>query len=582
MRKSNGRLAALLLSLSISLPMSFSSTQSCFAAQGATDPVVEHSSDPWWKHAVFYEIYPRSFADSNGDGIGDLNGITAHLDYLQNLGVDAVWLTPCYPSPQVDFGYDISDYCNIDPVYGTLADFDKLVAEAKKRNIRIVMDFVINHTSDKHPWFIASRSSKTDSKRDWYIWRDGKAPSKPPNNWQSIFGHSAWDLDPRTGQYYYHFFYPQQPDLNGRNPDVRKAMYDVTRFWMDRGVAGFRLDAVGCLFEDPNLHDNPIQPGTNAFGDANMESKYNDRLEEVHDVMRELRHVIDSYPGDRVLIGETSGNDVKQVSRMFGGKLDEIQLPMNFFFAYLNKLSVPDFRRIIDEWDKNPAQGWPLYFFSNHDQVRHYVRYGDKVNNDAIAKLTATLLMTLRGTPLLYYGEEIGMENNDPKRVEDVYDPIGKIGWPKEKGRDGERTPMQWDGNQYAGFSHVKPWLMPADSFASHNAATEEGQPDSVLNFYKKLIQLRRTEPLRGGEYVPINASDLNVLAYLRKGAAGTVMVAINMSNQEQAFKPELPGAKYSAGASHVLLRSGEAAKANEKDDVIRLSPYAVQICALP
>jgi len=579
MRQFNGRLTSLLISLT--LGSSLFPAVTCFAAQGSA-PVVAHSSDPWWKHAVFYEIYPRSFADSNGDGIGDLNGITAHLDYLHDLGVDAIWLTPCYPSPQIDFGYDISDYCNIDPVYGTLADFDKLIAEAKKRNIRIVMDFVINHTSDKHPWFVASRSSKTDPKRDWYVWRDGKEANKPPNNWQSIFGHSAWDLDSRTGQYYYHFFYPQQPDLNWRNPEVRKAMFDVTRFWMDRGVAGFRLDAVGCLFEDQNLQDNPIKPGTNAFGDPNMESKYNDRLEEVHDVLRELRQVIDSYAGDRVLIGETSTSNVKELSRMYGAKLDEIQLPMNFFFAYLNKLSAADFRRLISEWDKNPAQGWPLYFFSNHDQVRHYVRYGDKTNNDAIAKVTATLFLTLRGTPLMYYGEELGMENNDPKRVEDVYDPIGKIGWPKEKGRDGERTPMQWTAADFAGFSTIKPWLTAPASFASHNVTVEEAQPDSILNFYKKLIQLRRTEPLRSGSYEPINTSDQNVVAYLRKGDAGTVMVAINMSGQEQLFKPDLPGKKFSAHESRVLLRSGQPVKPDDNDDAVRLAPFSVHICSLP
>ncbi len=396
------------------------------ASTSATTAPLKKVSDPWWQHAVFYEIYPRSFADSNGDGIGDLNGITSKLDYLHDLGIEAIWLTPCYPSPQVDFGYDISDYCNIAPEYGTLADFDRLVAEAKKRNIKIVMDFVVNHTSDKHPWFEASRSSKTDPKRDWYIWRDGKPGGLPPNNWVSIFGHSAWTLDPKTNQYYYHFFYVQQPDLNWRNPEVRKAMMDVARFWLNRGVGGFRLDAVGCLFEDPELHDNPVLPGKNNFGDPNTENKYNDHYPEVHDVMRDLRHVLDSYKDNPVLIGETSGPNVASLSTMYGAKLDEIQLPMNFMFAYLNKRSAPEFRKLISEWDANPARGWPLYFFSNHDQVRHYIRYGDDKHRDEIAKLMAALLLTVRGTPLLYYGEELGMENNDPKRVEDVFDPIGK------------------------------------------------------------------------------------------------------------------------------------------------------------
>jgi alpha-glucosidase len=239
------------------------------SADGTTDGAVQNKE--WWKHAVIFEIYPRSFNDSNGDGVGDINGITAKLDYLKDLGVDALWITPCYPSPQVDFGYDISDYCDIAPEFGTLADFDKLVAEAKKRNIRLLMDLVMNHSSDKHPWFVASQSSRDNEKRNWYVWRDGKKGGGPPNNWQSVFGHSAWKFDPTTRQFYYHFFYPEQPDLNFRNPEVKKAMYDVARFWLDRGVAGFRLDAISTLYEDEKLTDNPIKPGVNSFGDPNME-----------------------------------------------------------------------------------------------------------------------------------------------------------------------------------------------------------------------------------------------------------------------------------------------------------------------
>src|SRR5215471_5086681 len=245
----------------------------------------------WWRHAVFYEIYPRSFADTNGDGIGDLNGITGKLDYLKALGVDAIWITPCYPSPQMDFGYDVSDYQNIDPMYGTLEDFDRLMSEARKRGIRIIMDLVINHTSDQHAWFKESRSSRDNPKRDWYVWRDGKGPGEPPNNWQSWFGHSAWQFDAKTGQWYYHHFYPQQPDLNWRNPEVRKAMYDVLRFWLSRGVSGFRMDAVSRLFEDPTFHDDPILPGKNAFGDPNIKHKYTDNLPEVHEVLQEVREV---------------------------------------------------------------------------------------------------------------------------------------------------------------------------------------------------------------------------------------------------------------------------------------------------
>src|SRR5579862_7948168 len=392
----------------------------------------------WFNHAVFYEIYPRSFADSNGDGVGDLKGITSKLDYLQHLGVGAIWITPCFPSPQVDFGYDVSDYEAIDPMYGTLADFDELVAKAKTHNIKIILDFVPNHTSDQHKWFLESKSSKTNPKRDWYIWRDGKANGQPPNNWTSTFGGSTWTLDPTTGQYYYHYFYAQQPDLNWRNPAVRDAMFDVTRWWYKRGVSGFRLDAVDTLFEDPNLRDNPVKPGKNAFGDPIQEKKYTTKLPEVHDALRGLRQVADEY--NAVLIGETWTADIAELNQYYGKNHDELQLPMDFLFTTVNKLSAAEFRKQIAA--VNSASGWPTFVISNHDIVRSYDRYGDGQHDDEIAKLMAGLYLTLRGTPILYYGEEIGMKTTPPTRREDVKDPIGRTGWPKEKGRDGERTPM--------------------------------------------------------------------------------------------------------------------------------------------
>lgn len=492
------------------------------------------AADPWWKHAVIYEIYPRSFQDSKGDGMGDLNGIIARLDYLRDLGINAIWLTPIYPSPQVDFGYDVSDYTAIDPAYGTMADFDRLVSEARKRGIRIIMDFVINHTSDQNPWFQASRSSRTNSKRDWYIWRDGKGPGQPPNNWISWFGHSAWQFDPKTGQYYYHYFYPQQPDLNWRNPEVQQAMYGVVRFWLNRGVAGFRIDAVSRLFEDPNLHDDPILPGKNAYGDPNIQHKYTDNLPEVHDVLRELRKIVDSYPGDPVLISEADEPNIVELTKMYGGRNDEVQLPMDFQIADVNRLSAPEFRKLLDEIENNSAGGQPHYFFSNHDQPRQWDRYGDGVHNHQIAKLMAALLLTPRATPQMYYGEEIGMRTTEPVRKEDVRDPIGKLGWPKEKGRDGERTPMQWDSSKNAGFSRAeKTWLPLPPSAQQYNVATESRDPDSILNFYKRLLALRqRNAALRDGSYVQLNRDDPRVLSFLRKDLAGgpSILVALNMS----------------------------------------------------
>lgn len=567
----------------------------CATINGADAKVdkqqVTKAADPWWKHAVIYEIYPRSFADSDNDGMGDLKGITQKLDYLKDLGVDALWLTPCFPSPQVDFGYDISDYCDIAKEYGTLADFDELVREAKKRNIRIIMDLVMNHTSDKHKWFEESRSSRSNPKRDWYIWRDPKTggmpknssgakdPKDPPNNWQSLFGRSAWQWDPKTNQYYYHFFYPEQPDLNWRNKQVKKAMYDVVRFWLDRGVAGFRLDAINTLYEDRGLKDNPIKPGKNAYGDPNMEDKYNYLLlPEIHATLRELRKVMDSYPDNPVLLGETTAEELDQLVSMYGKSNDEIQLPMNFRFAYINKLSAREFRSKIAEIDNNKAGGWPTFVLSNHDIVRHYDRYGDGRNNDQIAKLTATLLLTTRGTPVMYYGEELGMENRDPERKEDVQDPIGKIGWPEQKGRDGERTPMHWSAAANAGFSTAKPWLPVAGNYKTHNVEVASRDPDSVLNFYKQLLSLRKTNrALRYGKYIALNEDDKHVVSYLRKRADAAVLVACNMTDKPRTVQLDLDKRGASSGDAKVLVASYSAPGSVPANN-FTLPPYAVLV----
>jgi alpha-glucosidase len=538
------------------------------AAQAQTMDRKDHQ---WWQNAVFYEIYPRSFADSNGDGVGDLKGIASKLDYLKNLGVDAIWITPCFPSPQVDFGYDVSDYENIDPMYGTLADFDELAREAKKRNIRIILDFVVNHTSDQHKWFLDSKSSRTSAHRDWYIWRDGKGPGEPPNNWVSTFGGSAWKFDPTTNQYYYHFFYPEQPDLNWRNPAVKEAMFDVTRWWYKRGVSGFRLDAVDTLYEDPNLTDNPIlRPGANAFGDPFEENKYNTKLPEVHDILRGLRKVADEH--NAVLIGETWTADVAELDKYYGEGNDELQLPMDFLFTMVNKLSPAEFRKQIAE--VNAASGWPTFVISNHDIARSYDRYGDGEHNDQIAKLMAALYLTLRGTPIMYYGEEIGMKTTPPTRIEDVKDPIGRTGWPKEKGRDGERTPMQWNGGANAGFTTGKPWLPVPPTYSTHNVADESKDPNSVLEFYKRVLKLRHaSEALLNGEYVGINENDPNVLSYLRVYKGRGVVVALNMSNSPQHVTLELKPHGFTAVK---ILANSEPVTVTTSD--ISLPPYGVLI----
>jgi alpha-glucosidase len=482
--------------------------------------------------------------------------------------VDAIWIAPCFPSPQVDFGYDVSDYENIDPMYGTLADFDTLASEAKKRGIHIILDFVVNHSSDQHKWFLDSKSSRTSKYRDWYIWRDGKGPGQPPNNWISIFGGSSWKFDPTTNQYYYHMFYAGQPDLNWHNPAVKDAMFDVTRWWYKRGVSGFRLDAVDTLFEDPNLHDNPVLPGTNAFGDPLEERKYNEKLPEVHDALRGLRKVADE--SNAVLIGETWTADINELNRYYGEGNNELQLPMDFLFTMVNKLSPAEFRKQIAA--VNSASGWPTFVISNHDIVRSYDRYGDGQHNDQIAKLMAGLYLTLRGTPIMYYGEEIGMKTTPPTRKEDVKDPIGRVGWPKEKGRDGERTPMQWDESENAGFSKAAPWLPVPPTYKTHNVADETKDPNSVLVFYEKLLKLRHSnQALLDGNYVPLNENDQNVLSYLRIYKDQAVLVALNMSGAQQKVSFDM--SKNGFTSTKALVATGKSAA---KGDVVTLEPYGV------
>jgi alpha-glucosidase len=542
------------------------------AAAQTSSKAVDAEGHQWWQHAVFYEIYPRSFADSNNDGVGDLRGITSRLDYLKDLGVDAIWITPCFPSPQVDFGYDVSDYENIDPMYGSLADFDMLISEAKKRDIRIILDFVLNHTSDQHKWFLDSKSSRSSAHRDWYIWRDGKGPGQPPNNWTSEFGGSAWKFDPTTGQFYYHFFYAEQPDLNWRNPAVKDAMFDVTRWWYKRGASGFRLDAVDTLYEDPDLHDDPLLPGTNAYGDPLQDRKYNTKLPEVHEVLRGLRQVADD--SGAVLIGETWTKDVSELRQYYGDHSNELQMPMDLMFTKL-KFSATEFRQHIAAVDA--AGGWPVYVISNHDIVRSWDRYGDGRHNDQIARVMAALYLTLRGTAIMYYGEEIGMKTTPPTRREDVKDPIGKTGWPKEKGRDGERTPMQWDESANAGFSAGVPWLPVPPEHKAHNVADESKDPNSIFSVYKKVLQLRHSNrALLDGSYNPLNEADPNVLSYLRIYKDEVLLVALNMSDSEQ--KPNF-GLKQNGFTSAKRLVA--TPKSSVKGDIVSLEPYGIFIAQL-
>jgi alpha-glucosidase len=565
----------------------------CAAAQTTTqtkDPY-EH---PWWKNAVIYEIYPRSFQDSNGDGIGDLNGIDSRLGYLQTLGVDAIWLTPIYPSPQVDFGYDISDYTGIDPQYGNLADFDHLVSDAKQHNIGIIMDLVLNHTSDKHAWFLESRSSRTNPKRDWYVWHDPKMVNgkpEPPNNWLSVFGHSAWQWDAKTGQYYYHRFYIQQPDLNWTNPQVRKAMYDVERFWIKRGSAGFRLDAITSLFEDPSFTDEDYVRDAhgnieiNAYGDQEVQTNKTDNLPKVGEVLKELRHVADTTAdpiwGHRVVvIGETYVNSIADLRRLYGPHNDELNLPMDMQVGFINKLDVATFRKNINDAETEIDGNQPLFVFDNHDNPR-WDRYSDGKHTEEIGRMLAAILFASRDTAMMYYGDEIGMKTTPPTSKQEVRDPIGITGWPKEKGRDGERTPMQWVPGPNAGFSKpgANTWLPIPNDFITVNVQSEVGDANSMLNWYKQLIQLRRTNPaFREGSEVMLNTDNNQVLSWLRHAPGHpAVVVACNFTAQPQTIAFDLSAQNIHSKQAKTLMKTPGASVPTSLDQV-KLPPFGVYI----
>ena len=531
-------------------------------------PVAKHT--PWWTHAVIYEIYPRSFQDSNGDGVGDLNGVTQRLDYLKGLGVDAIWLTPFYPSPNYDFGYDVANYTGVAPEYGTMADWDHLVAEARKRGIRVLVDFVLNHSSTEHPWFQESRSSRTNPKRDWYVWHDPAPDGGPPTNWQSIFGGSAWTLDQTTGQYYYHIFLPQQPDLNWRNPGLRNAMHDVMRFWLRHGASGFRLDATPYLLEDTKW---PMDPDPKAGPEVGLKP-YNSGLPGNHPIMRGLRAIVDKFPGDRVLLGESNIASIGDLAKVYGAHQDEINLPMDFLYSGVHKLDAGVFKARIDDAETKLRGAPPVLFFSNHDSSRQKTRFGDGVHDDRIARLTAAMTLTLRGTALVYYGEELGMTDLPKDALKTV--PLG----PTRKvadNRDPERTPMQWTGEAKADFTTGEPWLPANPAGVTANVQSEQADPASLYHWYSTLIAMRRTNAaLREGGYVPLDSGNPKVLAFARRDKTGRgVLVVLNMSDAQQSARiTGWPG--QTPQATRPILASPGVDSANLANPV--LEPYAVQI----
>jgi alpha-glucosidase len=528
----------------------------------------------WWQEAVFYQIYPRSFADGNGDGIGDFIGMTEKLDYLADLGIDAIWLSPHFPSPQYDVGYDISDYTDVAPEYGTLEDFKGFLDSAHERGIRVILDLVLNHTSHLHQWFLESRSSRDDPKRDWYIWRDPAPDGGPPNNWLSPFGGSAWEFDPATNQYYYHFFLKEQPDLNWRNPEVKKAMWDAVRFWLDMGVDGFRLDAIGTMYEHPEIpsHRSELteeemrQIFKRGFPDGTDKQlvelwrliyEYQVEQDGVHELMQELRGVIDEYP-DRVLVGENDN------VAYHGDGDNELHMVFNFPLMRTNQLT-PAWIRSNQEVRHAtlPLGAWPCNTLNNHDSTRVFTRFGDGQNDDALGRAALALMLTLRGTPFLYNGEEIGMSDyrltdidlfRDPPAVwfyqaviADGTSPQEALILAADASRDRCRTPMPWSNAANAGFSPegVTPWLPLNPNFAQGiNVAEQQNDRESMLSFYKRLLHLRKQTPaLIDGDYTPLNVSSTDYFAFLRRSpeTGQTCLVVLNLSEKSDTLKFHLP-----------------------------------------
>jgi alpha-glucosidase len=562
----------------------------------------------WWQKAVFYQIYPRSFADGNGDGIGDFKGITKKLDYLVDLGVDAIWLSPHFPSPNWDWGYDISDYCGVAPEYGSLDDFKTFLAAAHSRGVKVILDLVLNHTSDEHPWFVESRSSRTHPKSDWYVWAD-----TPPNNWQSCFDGEAWTYSPERGQYYYHFFMKQQPDLNWRNPEVKKAMWDAVRFWLDMGVDGFRLDAIGTIFEDPALtsHNVPLDlAGLRRASELAKTPAEKKKVEKywhemfkyqwggpgLHDLMKELRAILDEYPGDRMLVGEDENIDY------MGNGDDELHLVFNFPLMRTQRLTPAHIRKNqqkrITHLNKLPKAGWACNTLGNHDTTRVYTHFGDGIHDAELARLSLATLLTLRGTPFLYNGEEIGMTDHiitDPGKLRDTMatwyhgsmtndlnvDAQEAAQRAGDMTRDKNRTPMHWSNDANAGFCPrgVEPWLPVNPNYADGvNVKDQRDIPISLLAFYHRLLRIRKNTPaLVEGDYQPLHTSAKDYLAFLRHVENQTVLVVLNFSETRHQLRFSRLGYK----SAQLIFSSAGRNKIEEKLSDLHIGAFEIFIAEL-
>ncbi len=468
----------------------------------------------WWKHGVIYQIYPRSFQDSNGDGVGDIQGIISRLDYLEELGIDAIWISPIYKSPMVDFGYDISDYREIDPVFGTFEDMNELITRAHEKSIRIIMDMVLNHTSNEHRWFIESRSSKRSPYRDYYIWEDPKG-GREPNNWKAAFGGNAWEFDEQTGQYYMHSFKAQQPDLNWRNPKVVEGLFADVAFWLELGIDGFRLDVINHIIKDRELRNNPFTVGASVRPYDMQRHLYDRNQEDSHDSIRDFRRLIDSYPG-KMLVGEINVEQPGEPD-IAASYLGDDQLHLTFDFSFIWTVwDAQEFKKRAMKWYASIGDDrWPAWVLSNHDQKRAYSRYG---NHEQRAKIAALFLLMQRGTPFIYYGEEIGMRHKivDHKHI---VDPPGLQYWPFYWGRDPDRLPMQWDDSHNLGFSDNEQTWLPVDEKwgSDHNVARQSDEAGSLLSWYREILTIRRKyRTLYGGDIRFLDVPEKDILCFFR------------------------------------------------------------------
>ena len=494
------------------------------------------TAQPWWRGAAIYQIYPRSFLDSNGDGIGDLPGIAQKLAYVRSLGVDGIWLSPFFTSPMRDFGYDVADYCGVDPVFGTLGDFDAVVERAHALGLKVIIDQVYSHTSDQHAWFQESRSGRSNSKADWYVWADAKDDGSPPNNWQSVFGGPAWTWDARRGQYYLHNFLREQPDLNLHNPDVQNALLGVARFWLDRGVDGFRIDAINFAMHDPQLRDNPPAPngGKRTRPFDFQQHVYNQSHPDIVKFLERVREVTDSY-GDRFTLAEVGGDHALAEMRAFTEGNARLNSAYGFDFLYADSLTPDLVARVARDWPENA--GWPTWAFENHDAPRAISRWSDEAHQERFARLKTLLLATLRGSIILYQGEELGLPQVDVP-FDRLQDPEAIANWPQTLSRDGARTPMPWDSRSpQLGFSSVEPWLPVGADHADFAIDREEASGASLLQFTRQCLKLRNTHPvLRQGAMNVIRADDQ--LLVFERANGRRIRCTFNLSDRPANHNP--------------------------------------------